>query len=61
MNPGTSDFLGLHATTELIPLFAGSLSPLDPYVVPMFYWFLDLEFFLESIDHDYQTKCHQPP
>ena len=32
------DFHVLHATTELIPLSAGSLSPLDPYVV-MFYWF----------------------
>ena len=26
----------LHATTELIPLFAGSLSPLDPYVVMLY-------------------------
>ena len=40
----SSDFHVLHATTELIPLFAGSLSPLDPYVV-MLFWFLDLAFF----------------
>ena len=40
----SSDFQILHATTELIPLSARSLSPLDPYVV-MVYWFLDLEFF----------------
>ena len=32
------DFHVLHATTQLIPLFAGKLSPLDPYVV-MLYWF----------------------
>ena len=50
-NTGTSDFQVLHATTELIPLSAESLSPLDPYVV-MLYWFLDLEFFLQSTEHD---------
>ena len=44
MNPGTSYIEVLHATSELIPLFAGSLSSLDPYVV-MLYWFLDLEMF----------------
>ena len=40
VNPGTydtSDFQVLHATPQLIPLFAGSLIPLDPYVV-MLYW-----------------------
>ena len=40
----SSDFQVLHAITELIPLSAGILSPLDPYVV-MLYWFLDLAFF----------------
>ena len=40
----SSDFQVLHATIELIPLSAGSLSPLDPYVV-MLYWFLHLAFF----------------
>ena len=40
----SSNFQVLHTTTELIPLSAGSLSPLDPYVV-MLYWFLDLAFF----------------
>ena len=34
----SSDFQVLHATTELNPLFAGSLSLLDPYIV-MLYWF----------------------
>ena len=36
MNPGssdTSDFQALHATPHLIPLFAGSLSTLNPYIV----------------------------
>ena len=41
----SSDFHVLHATTELIPLSAGNLSPLDPYVI-MLYWFLDSKFFL---------------
>ena len=47
----SSDFQVMHATTELIPLSAGSFSPLDLYAV-MLYWFLDLAF-LESIEHDY--------
>ena len=34
----------LHATLQLIPIFARSLSPLESYVV-MLYGFLDLEFF----------------
>ena len=38
------DFQVLHPTTELIPLSAGSLNPLDAYVA-MPYWFLDLAFF----------------
>ena len=41
MNPGTSDtsdFQALHATPELIPLYDGSLCPLDSYTV-MLYWF----------------------
>ena len=47
MNPGisdTSDFHVLHANPELIPLFYGSLSTLDHYVV-MLYWSLDLDIF----------------
>ena len=34
----SSDFQTLHASTELISLAVGSFSPLDPYVV-MLYWF----------------------
>ena len=34
---------------ELIILFAGNLSPLDPYVV-MLYWFLDLRFSVAKCD-----------
>ena len=41
--PRASDFTALDAT-ELIHLFARSLSPLDPNIV-MLYWFMDLEFF----------------
>ena len=40
----SSDFHVLQATTELIPLSAGNLSTLDPYVV-ILYLFLDLAFF----------------
>ena len=43
----TSDLQFLYTTPELIPLFAGSLSPLDFYVV-MLYLFLDLEFFWDQ-------------
>ena len=31
-----ADFHVLHATSDLIPLFAGSLSPLDPYIVMLY-------------------------
>ena len=36
VNPDTSDFQALHAIPQIIPLCAGSLSPLDPYVVMPF-------------------------
>ena len=36
VNPGSSDFHVLHATPELIPLFAVILSPLDSYVVMLY-------------------------
>ena len=39
VNPGNSDTSGLqvlHATPQLTPLFAGSLSPLDSYVVMLY-------------------------
>ena len=39
VNPGTSDtsdFQVLHVTPQLIPLCAGSLSSLDPYVVMLY-------------------------
>ena len=39
-----SDFHALHVTVWAISPFAGSLRPLDPYVV-MLYSFLDLENF----------------
>ena len=39
-----SDFHALHATVWANFTFAGSLRPLDPCVV-MLYWFLDLEIF----------------
>ena len=45
MNLGTH-FHDLHATTELIPLFAGSLSPLDPYVFMLYR-------FQQSIEHEF--------
>ena len=32
-------FMSCMLLPELIPLVAGSLSPLDPYVVVMLYWF----------------------
>ena len=36
VNPGTTDFQVLHATPHLIPLYAGSLSSLDPHVVMLY-------------------------
>ena len=41
----TSDFHALHATVWAISPFAGSLRPLDPYII-ILYWFLDIENFL---------------
>ena len=40
---------------ELIILFAGNLSPLDPYVV-MLYWFLDLRFSVANCDPHWQVN-----
>ena len=42
MNPEPLTLLSCMLLSELIPLFAGSLHSLDPYVV-MLYWFLGLE------------------
>ena len=42
-------FMSCMLLPEPIPLF---FSPLDPYVL-MLYWFLDLAYFCESIEHDY--------
>ena len=50
--PRASDLLSCMLLSELIPLFAGSLRALDPYIF-MFCWFLDSEIFLESIEHNY--------
>ena len=41
------DFQVQQATPQLTPLLAGSLSPLDSYVV-MLYWFLDLDIFWDQ-------------
>ena len=42
IEPKASDFHVLHATVWANSPFAGSLRPLDAYIV-MLYWFLDLE------------------
>ena len=58
IEPRASGFHALHATVWANSLFAGSLRPLDPHIV-ILYWFLDLENFLDldnflgSIEHDY--------
>ena len=51
VEPRASDFQPLHVTVWVNSLFAGSLRPLDPYII-MLYWFLDSENFLESIKQD---------
>ena len=38
VQPRTSDFHALHAIVWADSPFAGSLSPLDPYIA-IFYWF----------------------
>ena len=37
IEPRASNFNALHATVWTNPLFAGSIKPLDPYIV-MLYW-----------------------
>ena len=50
IEPRTSNFNAVHATVWANSLFAGSLKPLNPYIV-LLYWFLHLQNFLESIKH----------
>ena len=38
VNPGPLSLLPFMLLSELVPVYAGSLSPLNPYVV-MLYWF----------------------
>ena len=52
----SSDFHVLHATTELIQLFAGSLSPLDPYAVMLYRFKKNAKTKNQHAGHESQRK-----